>query len=114
MNPKIRWNFYCGPIDEDYVPPETESDEIQKGKDDKEEKDLFQKMRICKFCQLGFSLSALTHKLSMQQIINTEKYIKDIGFSKDWLTHGESSDSIDPFVLYQSFSVCKNCYDLHD
>ena len=70
-------------------------------------------MSICKFCQLGFTLASLRHKLTLKQIINTEKYIKDIGFNKDWLTHGDSPSSIDPFVLYQPFSVCKDCYSLH-
>eukprot|EP00347_Sterkiella_histriomuscorum_P019089 403342991 len=111
---KLRINAYCGPVDEEHLYLSSESDKEGKNKDEKEEKDLFQKMRICKFCQLGFSLSALTHKLTMQQIINTEKYIKDIGFNKEWLTHGDSSEFIDPFVLYQSFSVCKDCYSLHD
>lgn len=46
-------------------------------------------------------------------ILNTEKYIKDIGFNYKWLDHG-NPDHLDPLALYQTFSVCKDCYMLHN
>jgi hypothetical protein len=44
-------------------------------------------------------LEELKHKLSLKMIINTEKYIKDIGMNYKWLEHGDPSN-LDPLVLY--------------
>ena len=37
----------------------------------------YTKLRMCRFCQIGYPVSELTHSLTLLMILKTEKRIKD-------------------------------------
>jgi len=79
-----------------------------KGPNLKEEKENV-RLRICRFCQFGYSEQELTYSLTLKMIIKTEKLLQNLGFFYEWLSHGEEH-MYEDIQLFKPFMVCYNCY----
>lgn len=63
------------------------------------------KVRICRFCQIGYPTDELTYSLTLKMILKTERLLMNLGFFYEWLNHGDES-MYEDISLYKAFSVC--------
>lgn len=70
------------------------------------EKEMYQKTKLCRYCERSYLESELTFKMTMRMIIEVDKYLLHLGKEYNWLKRSDVSN-IDSYFLYQEHKVCE-------
>jgi hypothetical protein len=54
-----------------------ESDSKKKQNENAKQKSDYTKLRMCRFCQIGYPVNELSHQMTLLMILKTEKQIKE-------------------------------------
>jgi len=102
MNVQPR-SFLAGPDDIDYMPLQVK----------KKKPEDYQKVALCKYCEIMYPVEELLHKMTLKSIIQADKHLMHRGKTFKWLERSEIKQ-IDTVALYQEHKVCDSCYKLHE
>ena len=86
-------------------------DEGKKDKQGSEKKSEYVKLRICRFCQIGYPVEELNYSLTLKMILKTERLLMNLGYFYEWLNHGDES-MYEDISLFKPFPACVNCYSI--
>ncbi|KAL4442889.1 hypothetical protein ABPG74_010778 [Tetrahymena malaccensis] len=75
-------------------------------------KNKYQKVKICKYCETIFPENELCHKMTLKMIIQTDKHLLHRSKNFPWLARSDIKH-VDTPLLYQEHKVCKTCYTLY-
>ncbi|EAS01971.2 Lmbr1-like motif protein (macronuclear) [Tetrahymena thermophila SB210] len=75
-------------------------------------KNKYQKVKICKYCETVFPENELCHKMTLKMIIQTDKHLLHRSKNFPWLARSDIKH-VDTPLLYQEHKVCKTCYTLY-
>jgi LMBR1 domain-containing protein 1 len=74
----------------------------------------YQRLKLCKYCELLFPEDELNHKMTLKMIMQTDKHLQQRGKSFGWLSRPEYNKHLDTIQLYQWHRVCQDCYELYE
>ena len=93
----------------DIMQSDDEDESQNKNKKLQEKAAEYVKLRICRFCQIGYPVEELNYSLTLKMILKTERLLMNLGYFYEWLNHGDES-MYEDISLYKPFSACVNCY----
>ena len=73
----------------------------------------YQRLKRCRLCQVYHPVSGLPHQLTIKMIIETDQHLRERGVMIKWLDRAEYRHS-GSATLYQSYPVCRECYNLYE
>ncbi|KAL4477278.1 hypothetical protein ABPG73_003404 [Tetrahymena malaccensis] len=76
------------------------------------QKETYQRVQPCKYCEEIFPTHELTNKLTLKMILQTDKHLQNRGKQYEWLNRTDLKH-IDTPMLYQEHKVCSSCFKLY-
>eukprot|EP00347_Sterkiella_histriomuscorum_P010413 403376398 len=106
---------FATPIFKHFLPSHdlilSEDEESKRKSQNQEKVNEYVKLRICRFCQIGYPVEELNYSLTLKMILKTERLLMNLGYFYEWLNHGDES-MYEDISLYKPFAACVTCYSI--